>query len=98
MNWFKPIALAIVSVVFLSACSSTQLSGEQLESIKEEIRAEYDKKFPGVGDGSVLEVFLNTVGGKATGYVKFVAAGVTVTHQCEVTVYDDGQIVWGCKP
>ena len=94
----KPLTVAFAASLLALACSSTQLSGERLEAIKEEIRAEYSKRFPGVGDGSVLEVYLNTVDGEATGYVKFVAAGVTMTHQCEVTVYDDGQVVWGCKP
>lgn len=98
MNVIKMLPLTFAAAVLFIACSSAQLSGDKLDSIKEEIRAEYDKKFPGVGDGSVLEVYLNTVDGQATGYVKFVAAGVTITHKCEVTVYDDGQIVWGCKP
>jgi hypothetical protein len=98
MSGAKSLAVALAASVLAVACSATQLSGERLETIKEEIRAEYSKRFSGAGDGSVLDVYLNTVDGKATGYVKFVAAGVTMTHQCEVTVYDDGQVVWGCKP
>jgi hypothetical protein len=88
----------VVSAFILLACSSSALSDAQITSIKDEIRAEYEKKFPGVGDGSVQEVYLNTVDGKVTGYVRFIAAGVKITHSCEVTVYDNGEIVWGCTP
>ena len=98
MVTMRLLGLVLVAALACFGCSSAALSDAQISSIKDEIRAEYEKKFPGAGDGSVQEVYLNTVDGKITGYVRFVAYGVKATHACEVTVYDNGEIVWGCKP
>ncbi len=98
MVTMRLLGLLLAAALACFGCSAAALSDAKIASIKDEIRAEYEKKFPGAGDGSVQEVYLNTVDGKITGYVRFVASGFKATHECEVTVYDNGEIVWACKP
>lgn len=83
-------ALIALSSLVMSACGYAI----DLDALKAEIRAEYNKR-EGV---TVTEVFMEMSGGKPAGYVRFTVMGVEVLHTCTTTVYDNGQASWMCQP
>ena len=87
------VAFGLTAALLLAGCATSGLTEEDLVTLRADIRNSYEERAD-----VVQEVFLGLIDGKASGYVKWYAAGETFSHDCTVTVYDDGQITWRCGP
>lgn len=85
--------IAICVAIFVSACSPGGFVKQDIDKMKEDIAAEFQKKGVQVKE---VEMIIESPK-KATGFYKGEIYGVEIFKKCSAVYGEESRIIWSCE-